>query len=493
MSDQKIKIHSVKYNLIMNVILKMSSFVFPLITFPYVSRILGAEGNGKVAFASSVIYYFSVIASLGIPTYGVRICAKYREDVEKLSKTVKELLIISSIMMIVSYILFFVALTFIPRLQEEKPLMLINSVTILLTVTGVEWFYQAIEQYDYITFRNLVFKILSIVLMFLFVHKSEDYIKYGLICVVGTSGSNILNFFRLNKFVKLNNKYPLEFRTHLKPIMMLFLLTASTIIYTSLDTTMLGFISGDSEVGYYNAAVKLKGILVSVVTALGTVLLPRLSYYLTNGMKKEFIALIRKSFNFVLLISIPLSVFCIVQAADCILFLAGDGYSKSILPMQFITPSIIFIGITNIIGIQILVPVGEEKKTVISTIAGAIVNLILNSILIPLFGAAGAALATMIAEFSVLVVQIYMIKGSILEMINFKNCGKIVVANVFALSVLTILNIFITVESLFVKLLILAVVYFVVYGSILILLREDIIMEIIGKVFNRTRNGAAPK
>ena len=248
------KIHSVKYNLIMNVILKMSSFIFPLITFPYISRVLGPIGNGKISFATSIIYYFTIFATLGIPTYGVKICAQYRDDKEKLTKTVKELLIIESIAMIISYIMFFFAMCLIPKLQEEKELLIINSFTIFLTVFGVEWFYQAIEQYDYITFRNLAFKIISICLMFLLVHKTEDYILYGCISVLGTVGSNILNIIRLNKIIDLKSKHKLEITRHISPILTLFMLSASTMIYTSLDTVMLGFIKDNQQVGYYNAA-----------------------------------------------------------------------------------------------------------------------------------------------------------------------------------------------------------------------------------------------
>lgn len=486
MLNKSYKIHSVKYNLIMNVILKMSSFIFPLITFPYVSRVLGATANGKVAFATSVIYYFTVIATLGIPTYGIKVCANYRDDIEKLSKIVKELLIICSIMMIISYAIFFIALNTFPQLYEEKILMLINSITILLTVIGVEWFYQAIEQYDYITIRNLVFKIISIILMFAFVHESKDYVLYGAITILGTTGSNVLNILRLNKFVHLNKKYHLEFKMHIKPIFVLFMLTAATMIYTSLDTTMLGFISGDTQVGYYNAAIKIKNILVSLVTALGTVLLPRLSYYITNGMQNKFNNLIKKSFNFVFLISVPLTFYCILMASDCINFLAGNGYSGSIVPMQLITPTIIFIGLTNIIGIQILVPLGFEKKTVISTIIGAVVNLILNYILIPLYASSGAAFATMVAELLVLITQLIMIRYKIKELIDLKNFIKIFISGVFSFMVLVAFNSFTSIGNSFFNLVATAVVYFSVYGLLVLVLKEktinDIFKQFISKI-----------
>lgn len=479
------KIHSVKYNLIMNVILKMSSFIFPLITFPYVSRVLGAVGNGKVSFATSVIYYFTMIATLGIPTYGVKICAQHRDNKEKLSKTVKELLAIESIAMLLSYLIFFVALFAIPRLQEERTLMLINSATILLTVFGVEWFYQAIEQYDYITFRNLAFKVLSIVLMFLLVHKTEDYILYGAITVIGTVGSNVLNIIRLRKLVDLKTKAKLELSRHIRPIMMLFMLSASTMIYTSLDTTMLGFIKGDADVGYYNAAIKLKNILVSLVTSLGTVLLPRLSNSLANQDMALFNRLIKKSFDFALLLSIPLTAYCILEANDCITFLAGAGYEPAILPMQFISPAIIFIGLSNIIGIQILIPLGKENLTVISTIVGAIVNVILNSILIPAYSAAGAALATTIAELSVVIVQLYFIKDHMISMIDIKNYMKILFACIISTVILAINNMTIHIDSSFITIIETGILYFAIYGLLLLIMKENIVKEITSNLKSR--------
>lgn len=482
------KIHSVKYNFIMNVILKMSSFIFPLITFPYVSRVLGAVGNGKVSFATSVIYYFSMIATLGIPTYGVKICAQNRDDKEKLSKTVQELLIIESITMVISYVMFFIALFIVPRLQEEKFLMLINSATILLTVFGVEWFYQAIEQYDYITFRNLAFKITSIILMFLLVHQTEDYILYGAISVIGTVGSNILNILRLRKLINLKISAPLNLSQHIRPIFMLFMLSASTMVYTSLDTVMLGFIKSDADVGYYNAAVKLKNILVSLVTSLGTVLLPRLSNSLANNDLTQFNTLIKKSFNFVLLMSVPLTIYCIIEASDCINFLAGSGYQQAVLPMQLISIAIIFIGLSNIIGIQILIPFGKENLTVISTIVGAIVNIILNSIFIPLYSAAGAALATSIAELSVLLVQVYFIRSHIHSVLQFQNIIKIFISAIIATFILLANNYFIYIDSAFFSIIETGLLFFITYGIVLIITKEHITKEVINNVYQKFKN-----
>lgn len=183
---------SIKLNFIMNVILTMSSFIFPLITFPYVSRILLPEGTGKVSFATSLISYFSMFAQLGIPTYGIRACAKVRDDKEELTRTTQELVIINFVMSVISYTALAVALMLVPRLREERALYIIVSLTIAFNVIGMEWMYKALEQYTYITIRSIIFKFVALIVMFVFVHQKSDYIFYGAITILAASGSNIL-------------------------------------------------------------------------------------------------------------------------------------------------------------------------------------------------------------------------------------------------------------------------------------------------------------
>lgn len=487
--SEKYKIHSVKYNLIMNIILKLSGVIFPFITFPYISRVLGATYNGKISFAASVIYYFTFFASLGVPTYGVKVCAQYRDDREKLTKIVKELLTILTITTSVSYIVFFIALFFIPKLQEESTLMLIHSIGILLSAFGVEWFYQAIEQYDYITYRNLAFKILSIVLMFMFVHSTEDYLIYAVISVAHSGGSNFLNLIRLRKYVDFKQKTKIELTPHFKSILVLFMLCAASMIYSSLDSVMLGFMTNDTEVGLYAAAVKLKGILMNIVTAIGVVLLPRLSNVLASGKEKEFNHLIKKSFNFSTLSSFPLAIISILIADKFILFLAGEGYVGAILPMRLISMSIVFIAFSNTIGVQVLIPKGKEFLTFISTLCGAIINIILNAILIPKYGSSGAALATTIAELAVLVTQVIMVRKEIRLYIDFVNVFKIMLSTSIAATVFIIVNHYININSLFFTLAIDGILFCSIYGISLIVLREKLINDILKSILKKIKRG----
>lgn len=194
---------SIKENFVMNSVLTMSSFIFPLITFPYISRVLLPVGTGKVSFATSLISYFTMISQLGIPTYGIRSCAKVRDNKDELTKTAQELLIINIFMSVFSYALLFICLLTIPRLQEEKLLFVVISANIMLTAIGMEWMYKALEKYSYITIRSIIAKFIALGAMFLLVHSKEDYIVYGAISVFAAAFSNILNLSTIMQFSAL--------------------------------------------------------------------------------------------------------------------------------------------------------------------------------------------------------------------------------------------------------------------------------------------------
>ena len=407
------KNQSLKVNFVMNAFLTMSSFIFPLITFPYVSRVLLPIGTGKVSFATSIINYFSMFAQLGIPTYGIRACAQVRDNREELSRVVQELLIINLIMNVISYAALFVSIFTIQKLTLEKELYILLSFTIILTSIGMEWLYKALEQYTYITVRSVIFKFVALIAMFLLVHEQKDYVIYGGITIFASSASNILNFINAHKYINLRFVGKYNLKRHIKPILIFFAMSCATTIYTNLDTVMLGFMSSDTDVGYYNAAIKIKVILVSIVTSLGTVLLPRASYYIQKGEIKQFYRITKKSLNFVMVIAIPMTIYFIYFARQGIIFLSGNAYEGAVMPMKLIMPTLVLIGITNILGIQMLVPMGREKSVLYSEIAGAVVDVIINAILIPKYASVGAAIGTLVAEAVVLIVQFYALKEKV--------------------------------------------------------------------------------
>lgn len=480
---------SLKLNFIMNALLTMSSFIFPLITFPYVSRVLGPTGTGKVNFATSLITYFCMFAQLGIPTYGIRVCAQVRDDHEELTRTAQELLIINLVMTALSYIAFIIALFTVPKLASDKMLYVISSATILLTTIGMEWLYKALEQYTYITVRSIIFKFIGLIAMFMLVHTKSDYVMYGGITVFAASASFILNLLNAHKYIGLKPVGHYNFKKHLKPVAIFFAMSCATTIYTNLDSVMLGFMATNADVGYYGAAVKIKNILVSIVTSLGTVLLPRASYYIETQQITEFKNLSKKALNFVFLIACPMMIYFILFAKQGIFFLSGDAFAKAVVPMQIIMPTLLLIGITNILGIQILVPLGYEKAVLISEIVGAVIDLIVNALLIPNYQSSGAAIGTLLAEFAVMVVQCIALRNEIKSAFSDIKYIKIIIAIVLASLAsgwVTLLNL-----HVFITLVISAILFFGVYGVALIVTKEKLVIEILTQIFNKLRHKSA--
>lgn len=472
------KIHSVKYNFIMNAILTVAGIIFPLITFPYISRVLLVEGSGKVAFATSVVTYFTMFASLGIPTYGVRACAIVRDNKEKLSKTVQELLIISGGTTLLTYIVFGISLFVIPEFAQERTLLLIVGLGIGLNTIGVQWLYNALEQYSYITTCSILFKVIGMILMFFLVKESSDYQIYGGVYVIASFGSYVLNFICLRKFVTFQKTGTYQFKQHLKHIMVFFAMSAGASIYLNLDVVMLRFLQSNEAVGYYNAGIKVKTVLVTCVTSLGTVLLPRLSYYIETADKKAFQLMVGKAFRFVFVAASAVTVYFSIFARESILLLSGEAFLPAVGPMMILMPTVLLIGLSNVTGIQILTPNGREREVMYSIWGGAILDFVLNLIVIPKFSANGAALSTLLAEGMVLLLQCWFLRDVLWSYIRQVQCWKIVIALAVA-SVMTIpVKIWID-SGVFVTLLVSAIVFFGGYAVVLLLLKEPFVSEIL--------------
>ena len=469
----------------MNAILSVSGFLFPLITFPYISRILLPDGTGRVNFATSLISYFTMLAMLGIPTYGIRACAQVRDDKLKLSRTAHELLFINLFMSLVSYALLAGALLLIPRLFEDRLLYIIVSASILFTAIGMEWLFKALEQYSYITIRSLIFKAIAVVAMFLLIHQKSDYVIYGGISIFASSASYILNFIHARKYIFMHPLGDYHIRRHLKPVLIFFAMACATTIYTNLDNVMLGFMKTKTDVGYYTAAVKVKTVLVAVVTSLGNVLLPRVSYYITQGAYDEFKRVCKKALEFVFLLAAPLTLYFILFAKNGIGLLSGPEYNGAILPMQLIMPTVLLIGLTGIMGIQVLVPLGKEKYVLYSEIAGAVVDLVLNWFLIPKYGASGAAIGTLVAEFVVFVVQFFVLRKELRNAFRQIPYYKILVGMAGGCAV-SFWVLFMNFGD-FVSLLISAVLFFGAYYAVLLLMKEELAASLTKQMTEKIR------
>src|SRR5574344_1032795 len=389
---------SVKKNTVLNIIRTLSSVVFPLITFPYISRVLHAENIGKVNFGNSIISYASLIASLGISTYAIRECSKVRDDKEKLNDISSQLLSINLISTLVSYVFLIFLLLFWNFLHEYKILIIIQSLAVIFTTLGADWINTAMEDFKYITIRSLVFQLISIVAMFLFVRKPEDYVVYAAITVLSSSGANIVNIVYRRRFCKTRITFHIDWKTHMPPIFMLFAVTLFSIIYTNVDMTMLGIMKGDKDVGIYSTAVKIYNIVNMTVASIAAVVLPQLSYNFNKKDYAEVNRLILYAARFIAVLGLPCIAGIDAIAEEIVTVVACAEYVSAAVPLRILSIALLFSYMGGLVGNMILIPSGKEKICLVATGISAALNFIGNLLLIPKLGIVAAALTTAVSE-----------------------------------------------------------------------------------------------
>lgn len=412
---------SVKVNYILNLINTGTQMLFPLITFPYVCRVIEADGVGQINFFQSIISYISLFTCLGIPMYAIREIARDRSDVIQMNRTAMEILLLHSMLTLVGYAIVAILCLAVPQIQVNIPLFLILSLTIFFTAIGCEWFYQGIEDFKYITIRGLIIKTVSVVLLFIFVKSKTDLLYYGCYTVFGVLGGNIFNFFRLRKYIQRENIIfsELHIKRHIKPVLKVFSFYVVTSIYLQLNTILLGFLKDALAVGYFAAATKVVQMLLRLAACLGSVMMPRASHLIAENRENEFNHLIQKSYDFTLAISLPITIGLIFCASSLIMVLCGAKFDSSILPSQIIAPTILMVAISNVFGIQVLYPKGKINIVTLCCGIGAIADLILNLCLIPFFSYIGTSIAYLGAEIAT-TVSMYFIGRRYIPIIYFK-------------------------------------------------------------------------
>lgn len=436
---------SVKVNYILNLINTGTQMLFPLITFPYVCRVIEADGIGQINFFQSIISYISLFTCLGIPMYAIREIARDRSDVVQMNRTATEILLLHSMLTLVGYAIVAILCLTVPQIQVNIPLFLILSLTIFFTAIGCEWFYQGIEDFKYITIRGLIIKTVSVVLLFIFVKSKTDLLYYGCYTVFGVLGGNIFNFFRLRKYIHRENIIfsELHIKRHIKPVLKVFSFSVVTSIYLQLNTVLLGFLKNALAVGYFAAATKVMQMLLTMSACLGSVMMPRASHLIAENKEDEFNRLIQKSYDFTLAIALPMTIGLIFCAPSLITALCGVKFEHSILPSQIIAPIILMVAISNVFGIQVLFPKGKINIVTLCCGIGAVADLILNLCLIPFFSYIGTSIAYLGAEVAT-TVSMYFIGRRYIPIIYFKKShltyalGCIVIA--FALYGLSLLQ-----------------------------------------------------
>ena len=397
---------SLAKNAILNTIRTLMSMIFPLITYPYVTRILQVENLGKVNFSASIVNYFILLAGLGISTYAVREGARLRQDTNKLESFAGEIFTINVMSMLFSYAVFICCVAGIRSLHAYIPLIFIQSIGIIGPTIGVEWVYTIYEDYSYITIRTIIVQVVSMILLFCFVHKRSDYVIYAFILVFSSTAMYIFNYVHSKKYIKIRIVRTPHIKEHIRPIIVIFAMSVATTIYVNSDTTMLGVMSGDYYVGLYNVATKVYTIIKSLMAACILVSLPRLSNYIALQKIEEFNLKASEILNAFTALLLPTVIGMFMTAKDIIQILAGETYLEATIALKILSISLLFSILAVYFTNVILLPTKKEKQIMYATFASAIVNLLLNIVCISRWNQVGAAITTAIAEAVVMIWQI---------------------------------------------------------------------------------------
>ena len=469
---------SITRNYLYNLTYQILVMIIPLITTPYLSRVLGAENIGIYSFTISIVTYFILFGSLGVSVYGQREIAYVQEDKRNRSIIFKEIFLMRVITLSISMILFYYAFCLKGEYSIYYKILLLE---ILANMFDISWFFQGLEDFKKTVLRNAFVKILSVIAIFVFVRSESDLNKYLIIYVLSTILGNLTLWLYLPKYIVRTKISELNILKHIKPVFGLFIPQIATQLYTVLDKSMLGFIiNNKSEVGYYEQAQKIVKLLLTVATSFGTVMVPRIANTYASGDYNAIKKYMNKSFSFILMLAFPLMFGIISIASHFVPFFYGQGYDKVVNLIIIMSPIIIAIGLSNVIGTQYLLPTKQQSKYTLSVVVGAIINVILNSILINNFASIGASIATVIAEIGVTIAQFILVR----DIAKIKDVLKISYKYFFASILMFIISIIIgkiianDVLSIMIQVIISSITYFI----ILIIWKDEMIINYIYKI-----------
>ena len=403
-------------NYFYNMLYQVLTLIIPIITAPYLARTLQATANGINNYTSSIVYWFTLIGMLGITLYGNKEIAKVRDDKEKLSKKFWEIFILQFLSNLISLITFYVI--FGIAYVDYKAVLLIQGLSIFSVMFDVSWFYYGMENIKRVTLRNIVIKILSVISIFIFIKKTEDLALYVFLSVGFSILGQLILWLDLRHYIIFKKVHFKDAISHLKPSILLFIPQIAVSIYSTLDKTMLGMIVSDvAEVGFYSKAQQFVNMFLFVITSIGTVMMPRIVNLNANNQKDEGLRYVNNAFDLVMLLAFPMAFGLAAIAPYFINWFLTPEFAKTSDLMMILCPMIIASSLTNVLGIQLLIPLEKTKQYTKSVAISAIVNFVLNLFLIKYFNSYGAAFSTIIAEYLVLIIQMIYTR----KYINFKS------------------------------------------------------------------------
>lgn len=469
---------SLQFNAFISGMQKLLSIIFPLITFPYITRVLQVETVGKINFVTSVISYFILIAGLGINNYAIREGASIRNDKKKIEQFSSEIFTINIISTIFAYAILLITYFFWGKLHDYTLLIIIQSFSIIGGTIGINWLYSIYEDYVYITIRTLIFQIMSLVLMFLLVKEQHDYYLYTSIVVLANVGSNIFNLIHSRKYLKLKVTKDINLKKHLKPILIIFASTIAITIYVNSDITILGWLCDDYTVGIYSVSVKVYSILKQVIASIIIVALPRMSSLFKKGEIIEYKENVNTFFNVLFTITLPSAIGIFVIADYIVRIIAGPDYLQATTSLKILSISLIFSVFSSFVTYAMILPCKNEKVQLKATIISAIENLVLNILLVPIFKENAAAFTTLIAELIVFIIEFTGFKKYDKEIsqniisVKKKNAFSCIIGCLFIALVSILIN-FININYIL-KMMLIIILSLVIYMLALIIFKNDL-------------------
>lgn len=394
----------IKKNFLFNILLNVTNLLFPIISFPYVARVLGAEGLGEVQFIVNFTQYFIVFAALGIPIYGIREIAKNKDNYRKVFS---ELLTINFFAVLGFYILYMLIILFMPFADTNRELYIYGGLAILFSFSNVDWFYSGLERFKTIALRSLIVKLICLFMLFFLVQDNKDTKGYLLVCIFASVLNNIWNIVHCFHVFKFSFVKYSELKRHIRILFLIFFSVISTTIYNLIDVFFLGVFDTYRAVGLYSAASKIPKLFIPVLTSLGTVLVPSLSAHFSVQNKSDVTKLIGLSFRVVILLGVPITFGTFILSDQIISIFSGADFLEASHTLKLLCPLILLYGISNIYAVQILTPSANDRMVTISVSLGLFISILMNIVLINLFSFDGAAMATLITEFSVLLLFVF--------------------------------------------------------------------------------------
>lgn len=469
---------SIKKNYIYNLIYQILIIILPLITTPYISRVLGADGVGIYGYTLSIATYFVLFGSLGIAMYGQREIAYCRDDLDKRSKNFWEIFILRLFTMSISIIAFIII--FLNR-NDYSIYYRILILELIANVLDISFFFQGLEEFKKTVTRNLILKIVSVICIFIFIKQSSDLWLYILIYTLSNVFGNLSLWIYLPEYIRKVKIKELEIKKHLKPTITLFIPQVAMQIYLVLDKTMLGKFLGDmTEVGNYEQSQKIVKLTLSIITALGTVVAPRIANIISNGEKEKISEYLENSFTFVWFLGLPIMFGLMAISTSLTTWFLGVGYEESSILIKIGSLLILAIGLNNVTGIQYLIPAKKQNEYTKSVIIAAIINFALNCILIHKFKAVGAIVASVIAEFSIVFIQLYDVRKDFDLKIVVKNSYKFIISSIIMFIPTFIIGYKLapTVKTTIIQISVGIIIYFIV----LIILKEKYVYQFLDKI-----------